>query len=145
MCKNIKENGERDDIIDLINMTDQDNSSSSVPVIISTLTKKFYFTSSKLRGHTLDLHNNHRHIKKSMKDVHQKISEVVQKGEIRKASSIRRGRTASPAGNEGSTVERGSSFTVADGVERPKKLISKKEVAKVKKTSSVTKKPPWKY
>lgn len=116
---------------------------SSRPLIISTLTKNFYFTSSKLRGHYYDLHSNHTNIAETLDVVHQKIDEVVQKDQNHRKTSALLSRRNKPP-----TLPISGAQVVTDSVPSSfsKKLSTQKEAVKPKKKLSlIAERPRWKY
>ncbi|KAG5899359.1 hypothetical protein JTB14_036848 [Gonioctena quinquepunctata] len=76
MCENIDEYGKDEDIISLVTCI---ASRSCRPMIISTLTRKFYFTASEMRGHHSVIDKNQKelvgHLKKVSETLDAKVSE----------------------------------------------------------------------
>lgn len=130
-CNNIDKNGQRDDIITLI--TQIDHPSSVKSLMISTLTKKFYFTSSNVRDHHFDLHVNQAGLTETLTDLRGKVELVLTKS----SDSTNRKGDASIKKN---SSFRTKSVTVTDSPKKVEVAVVKK---KVQKTS--TEKPPWRW
>lgn len=71
LCNKIDKYGLKDDIIGLVTRTHEHKDVR--PLIISTLTRKFYISSNVNRGHHFDLHNNHSKTMKALEDLHNQI------------------------------------------------------------------------
>ncbi|KAK5640375.1 hypothetical protein RI129_011186 [Pyrocoelia pectoralis] len=71
LCNKIDKYGLKDDIIGLITRTHDHKDVR--PLIISTLTRKFYISSNVNRGHHFDLHDNHSKTIKALEDLHNQI------------------------------------------------------------------------
>ncbi|XP_050497973.1 uncharacterized protein LOC114327987 [Diabrotica virgifera virgifera] len=65
-CNNIKSDGDKENIITLASCV----GSLTSPIIISTLTRHFYFTPSELRGHHLVIHKDQQQLKEHVEDIH---------------------------------------------------------------------------
>lgn len=77
LCNNFHYEGCKDDIIGLVTHTE--HGSERRPLVISTLTRKFYIRpSEKLghRGHRYDLHMNHGMVFDVLKDLLEKITAI---------------------------------------------------------------------
>lgn len=101
--------------------------------MISTLTKKFYFTSSNLRDHYFDLHVNQIGLHETLTDLRGKVEVVLTKTS---ETSSRKGDVSIKKSNS----FRAKSATVTDS---PKKVETAAVKKKVQKTS--TEKPPWRW
>lgn len=131
-CNNIDRNGKRDDILTLI--TQIEHPSNVKTLVISTLTKKFYFTPSIVRDHHWDLHENHIGIREALTILHNQIEDVLIKNTAKKNTT--------PAESNVS-VTKSNSFrasTVTDSAKKVPAVTTKKIVKKLS-----TEKPPWRY
>lgn len=86
MCRNINGYGRRDDVISLITRTikgvannyfyeEEDGTEvrKQMPLLISTLARKFYFTKSKDRNYLLRFINEHKSMRKTVKELEAKV------------------------------------------------------------------------
>lgn len=131
-CKNIEINGERDDIITLVTQTDHPTNVKTL--VVSTLTKKFFFTHSNVRGHHWDLHENHKNIQEILTNLHTQIEHVLIKNVTsphKAESTVLVKKTVPP---------RTSSTTATDSVQNVRSGSTKRNVKK-----APTEKPPWRY
>lgn len=71
-CENLKNHGERDDIIGLLTRSQN----AWRPLIISTLRKKFYVTSSSFREHYFDIQTNTEEMLKVLDSLKQRLLKV---------------------------------------------------------------------
>lgn len=111
-------------------------------IVISTLTKKFYFTESQVRDRNLDISENQSRMQETLQDLNRKVSNVVDSrgAPSPNASNTKKTRSA--------PVKRASSFqangmTTTDSPRKP--TTSTKANAVLKKQTSLADRPPWKY
>ncbi|KAK4873488.1 hypothetical protein RN001_015517 [Aquatica leii] len=113
LCNKIDKFGKRDDIINLVTQT---GLTEKRPLIISTLTRKFYVTFSEQRGHYYDLNLNHTVTVETLEDLRKHVSsKVLHEGVVRRSVQI-------------------------DGVKNKSSKSTPKSVTKPKKET----RPPWK-
>ncbi|KAJ8931023.1 hypothetical protein NQ314_016116 [Rhamnusium bicolor] len=75
LCDNINRYGKNEDIISLVTCTDSIVFETR-PMIISTLTRKFYFTVSESRGYHLTIDQNNEELMRGLREVDVKLSQV---------------------------------------------------------------------
>ncbi|KAF2881840.1 hypothetical protein ILUMI_24341 [Ignelater luminosus] len=96
LCNNFHYEGCKDDIVGLVTHTEHGNERR--PLIISTLTRKFYIRpSEKLghRGHGYDLHVNHDIVFDALQDLQEKITTIQEQQEMSKKHIEQRSKSCS--------------------------------------------------
>lgn len=127
-CHNLDENGNRDDIINLITQTDHFDNVKSL--MISTLTKKFYFKQGNVRDHHWDIHANQMKLQETLSDLHDKV-EVVTGNTI---SS----KNVDATGSKDHSLE-ANQKTVTDSVRKRNSNSTSRNGTKLNE------RPPWRY
>ena len=92
MCNNFKTYGNRDDIITLISL--RNPAHEEPPIILSTLTRKFYFSSSMIRDHILDILGEEKNLLDELRSTNIKTDEwrTINRNNSRTSVSSKSGR-----------------------------------------------------
>lgn len=137
LCDHISKNGMRDDIVTLLTLADQSNSTGNRHLLVSTLTKKFYFTSSKFREHHLDINMSHEQLIETILDLQKKVEEIEKRKKEQKPSAAR----------NGSSI-RQTKLKISDAPDGPAKVPgagNRKSSNNSKPKKVPGEKPRWKY
>ncbi|XP_072397150.1 uncharacterized protein [Diabrotica undecimpunctata] len=155
-CNNIKSHGDKENIITLASCV----GSLTSPIIISTLTRHFYFTPSELRGHHLVIRKHQQQLKEHVEEIHNIMAKKTKLVESKKKlgifGSIREkfrksddNKSASPSTSAAVTdaAESGNNRTPSTQPTRPSGPSSirsrKMSQSEPEGARSSTKKPPW--
>lgn len=117
--------GLKEDVIGLV--THSDCGAEKRPVIISTLTRKFYLRSNRVRGYHFELDVYHNKVNKGVKELHKIIDDFGKRLSQSNATNAR--------GEEKIPCNYKVVLDVADSPSQPQ----------VKKKKPPKEKPPWKY
>nr|ALM55742.1 caspase-1-like protein [Sitophilus oryzae] len=129
--ENIANFAAQEDLLSLITVS---KGSSNRPVVISTMTKKFYLLNHEHRGHHLDIVENHNEIKKHLEDIKRYVTEPKPKAQPKvKRNPSRR------------TNNRPIEQAVPDGVGSIRTPTAERVNKTIKSNKSVEDKPPWRY
>ncbi|KRT86787.1 hypothetical protein AMK59_2073, partial [Oryctes borbonicus] len=142
-CDKLKEYGERDDIMGLLTHTEYDPR----PLIISTLRKKFYISSSNFREHFFDIESYNRRVLETLKSLQTRMEKIVTSGKNPLRTSRREDESSSASYNtlpkQAKTEKTAKNLIVSDGP-RNRRYSSTSSIAKREKEQSEPKKR-WMY
>lgn len=92
LCDNIKKYGNTEDIYSLVTSVDCALGDSR-PLVISTLTRKFYLTPSDHRGHHFHIRQYHDAITKHLEEIKDKLRKAEISGKTKHSADLKRGAT----------------------------------------------------
>ncbi|KAF2881841.1 hypothetical protein ILUMI_24342 [Ignelater luminosus] len=160
LCNNFHYEGRKDDIVGLVTHTEHGNERR--PLIISTLTRKFYIRpSEKLghRGHGYDLHVNHDIVFDVLQDLQEKITTIQEQQQKFKKRIEQRRKLLSDNASTSASPSHVTSDNAASKVKSPSTgtnnsrqvSITSSNVSTVdskkipKKVTTVQIRPTWRY
>lgn len=125
LCHNMSRLGQKEDVIGLV--THSNCGAENRPVIISTLTRKFYLRNSRVRGYHFELDVYHNKVNMGVKELHKIIDDFGRRVSQNKTS------------NNGDEEEMPRNYKVvvdvADAPSQPR----------VRKKKPIKERPVWRY
>lgn len=114
LCDNFKEHGNNEDVYSLVTSVECVRGDPR-PLVISTLTRKFYLTPSDHRGHHYHIRQHHDETTKNLEEIHNRLSKINAKRSVSSKSSQPRSGTGSRNAVTQKPSSRVVSLVVSDG------------------------------